>query len=345
MTPSDLAAIVAFESVDEALTVIADEDRYDDARRIERYDEAAVAIPILEPLEHPTIDRIERGVATEPRVRSLDDHLRAAGWSAAERRAIPRSYARIGRIIAFNEPVPIRPDEVATALLALHREARTVVEQVAIDGATRRPRMRHLGGESTTKTRHREHGIVYELDLAEVMISPGNHTERARMGALVDRDERVLDLCAGIGYFTLPMAVGGAHVTAIERNPVAFGFLSRNAVHNDVADRVRPICADCRTITSMADRVVIGHLPVHDCRRDPTQFGGGYLDAACRSLTSGGWLHVHGIARTNAHSAAADTLRDRLERRGMTIEHIAIDRVKGIAPRTDHVVLDVELTR
>ena len=40
--------------------------------------------------------------------------------------------------------------------------------------------------------------------------------------------ERVADMFAGIGYFTIPLAGSGASVHAMEINPVAFGFLHRN---------------------------------------------------------------------------------------------------------------------
>ena len=52
---------------------------------------------------------------------------------------------------------------------------------------------------------HRENGLLYCLDVTRCMFSSGNVTEKARMGALRCRGETVVDLFAGIGYYTLPL--------------------------------------------------------------------------------------------------------------------------------------------
>ncbi len=122
-----------------------------------------------------------------------------------------------------------------------------------------------LAGESDTETIHTEHGTRYGLDPAAVMFSPGNQAERARMGEIVEADERVFDMFAGIGYFTLPMARAGARVTATELNPTAFRYLE-NAMLNDVPDRVDAYMTDCRDLAERveADRVVMGYYGSSD---------------------------------------------------------------------------------
>lgn len=61
-----------------------------------------------------------------------------------------------------------------------------------------------LLGEDSWVT-HRENGIVYCLDVCRCMFSSGNVTEKARMGRLQCAGESVLDMFAGIGYYTLPI--------------------------------------------------------------------------------------------------------------------------------------------
>jgi tRNA G37 N-methylase Trm5 len=63
---------------------------------------------------------------------------------------------------------------------------------------------------------HRENGIVYCLDALRCMFSSGNVTEKARMARLRCRGEAVLDMFAGIGYYTLPLLV---HAGAANPNP------------------------------------------------------------------------------------------------------------------------------
>lgn len=54
---------------------------------------------------------------------------------------------------------------------------------------------------------HHENGICYSLDATKCMFSSGNRSEKLRMGKLDCRDEVVVDLFAGIGYFVLPFLV------------------------------------------------------------------------------------------------------------------------------------------
>lgn len=68
-----------------------------------------------------------------------------------------------------------------------------------------------------------EQGIRQSFDLTKVMFSRGNITEKIRFGNLVQPGEIVLDLYAGIGYFTLPALIhgGAGHVYCCEWNSEA----------------------------------------------------------------------------------------------------------------------------
>ena len=262
-----LAAVVAKSRVDAALDSLRAEGVYDDSRAIREHDEGTVSLPVTEPPTATGCHAVVRQLDPDFRRRGLEDLLAGRGWPEDAIAAAPGSWAVIGSVVVVSVPEGFPADRergLGEALLELHGEADAVLADEGIAGSYREPRRRHLAGSRDTETVHTEHGTRYVLDPARVMFSPGNEAERVRMGELVEVDERVFDMFAGIGYFTLPMARAGARVTATEINPTAFRYLLENAALNDVTDRVDAFRTDCRTLAGSvtADRVVMGYYGV-----------------------------------------------------------------------------------
>lgn len=72
------------------------------------------------------------------------------------------------------------------------------------------------------------------------MFSAGNITEKLRVASCKCEGETVVDMYAGIGYFTLAYLVhaGASHVHACEWNPDAVEALTRSLELNSVSERV-----------------------------------------------------------------------------------------------------------
>ena len=78
--------------------------------------------------------------------------------------------------------------------------------QVLLPTGTRDSQAELLLGESGW-VQHKEGSVLYSLDVTKCMFSSGNTTVRQRMGQLDCTGETILDLYAGIGYYTLPFLV------------------------------------------------------------------------------------------------------------------------------------------
>ena len=363
-----LAAVVAHDRVAETIEGLRAEGRYDDDRRILEHDDAHLAVPITgRPRETHVADVIEQPEPV-PRTRGLESILRQRGWDDADLERVPASWAVVGDVILVGIPEEC-PDEtaVAEALLELHGGADLVLADEGVVGRHREPRTRRLAGEGDPETIHVEAGTRYALDPTKVMFSPGNKAERIRMGEVVEPGERVFDMFAGIGYFTLPMARAGAHVTAAEINPTAFRYLLENAALNDVTDRIEAYRADCRDVADgvAADRVVMGYYdpasvgtddagPTADAESadsgavlepgppdtdfDPAAF----LAHAVAATDPGGTIHYHDVgADPEPWSEPIARVRRVAEERDRSLEIVDRRRVKSIAPGLVHVVLDV----
>jgi len=330
----DLAVVVEKPRAQHAIDALEDEGVYDPDRSVRAYGEGGVSIPVTAVPETIDFHEVVRQVG-DPRLRTLADHLRERGWTDEEIDRAPSSWAVIGTIVLVEIGDVPRPEEIGEALLDLHGEADTVLERHGIAGEHREPDVSVLAGEGDTETIHTEHGTRYAMDLAEVMFSPGNKEERALMGEVVEEDETVLDMFAGIGYFTLPMARAGADVIAVERNPVAFQYLLENARLNDVTDRVQPYRADCRDVVEgvTADRVVMGYYDAYE-----------YLDTALEALEAGGVLHLHEATPADlVFERPIDRLESAAGERGRSVEILDTRRVKTYSEGVEHVVVDARV--
>ncbi len=173
---------------------------------------------------------------------------------------------------------------------------------------------------------HHENGVVYHLDPAKVMFAQGNRMERQRMAMTVKLHpgERVADMCAGIGYFAIPMAVEGAIIHAMEINPVAFGYLERNVRANYVQDRVTAECGDCRELLrGQYDRIILGHFS-----------SASMIASALDHVHRGSILHVH-----SAGSKPSD-MTDEVASAGLSAD-TKVRVVKKFSPGKWHFVQDL----
>ncbi|MEF8807617.1 class I SAM-dependent methyltransferase [Natronomonas sp.] len=286
---SDLAALVSKPRTQEAIDALRAEGVYDPTRSVDAYDDERVAIPVIEAPTETAVDETSE-IDLPTRERGLEDVLAARGASERTIAAAPSSWAVVGSIVLadfgdVSAEATLDADQretVGEALLELHGNADTVLARGGVSGTRREPSPEVVAGTGETETIHVEHGTKYAVDFSRVMFSPGNKAERARMGEAVVEGERVFDMFAGIGYFTLPMARAGAEVTAAEINPESYRLLVENARLNDVTDRIEAILGDCRDVETTADRVVMGFYDAHE-----------YLYSALDALVSGGTLHLH----------------------------------------------------
>ncbi|ABN57168.1 MULTISPECIES: class I SAM-dependent methyltransferase [Methanoculleus] len=234
-----------------------------------------------------------------------------------------RGYHLLGDVAVVHGDAPT--DEELAAIVE-HCRPRGVVRVKGFIDAMRIPDIEVLYG-TAGEVRHREQGYTFILDPTRVMFSQGNRNEKARIAALVRPGERVADMFAGIGYFTIPAAMSGARVHAMEINPIAFEYLQRNIMANHVADRVTAELGDCRDLLAgVYDRVLMGHFDAPSMLAD-----------ALAHVREGSVLHVHSIGDVN------ETIQKEVAGAGFSAA-VASRRVKKYGPHAWHMVQDVTIS-
>ncbi|XP_036904400.1 tRNA wybutosine-synthesizing protein 2 homolog [Sturnira hondurensis] len=219
---------------------------------------------------------------------------RGVTWSAELEADLPRSWQRHGNLLLLSEDCfqakqwkTLEPElwEIVASALGVQRVAKR--GRVSPDGI-RTPAVTLLLGDDGW-VEHVDNGIRYEFDITQCMFSFGNITEKLRVASLPCAGQVLVDLYAGIGYFTLPFLVhaGAAFVHACEWNPHAVVALRYNLEINGVADRCQIHFGDNRKLklSNVADRVNLGLIPSSE-EGWPT---------ACQVLRNdtGGILHIH----------------------------------------------------
>ncbi len=226
-------------------------------------------------------------------------------------------------VIHGKKPAPADVKEILS-----FRHPRGVLWIESLNEITRTPATEILWGDAG-EIRHRENGYTYILDPTKVMFAQGNRNEKMRIAKLVNSSpepERVADMYAGIGYFTIPMAGSGASVHAMEINPVAHEFLERNIRENDLSGRVDTALGDCQDfLTGMYDRVVMGHFDSLSA-----------LTSVLSHVHKGSVIHLHSIGEVE------ETIREEIRKAGFSAT-IEVRNVKKYRPHVWHVVQDVTI--
>lgn len=203
--------------------------------------------------------------------------------------------------------------------------------------------------ESPSFTLHVEKGVKYCFDVMKVMFCSGNTTERMHFSELDAKDERVVDMFAGIGYFTLPLAMRGGvkEIISLEKNPDSCWFLRINALINGVGNRVTIHQGDNRLVTGSqyegrCDRVIMGYIPTCEV----------FLPRAYSFLKPAdnihdrrvGIIHYHFLAgeRKEAYTTVYKHVITQLgEDVAGTFEVETLRQVKSYSPKTWHYVADI----
>lgn len=213
----------------------------------------------------------------------------------------------------------------------------TVVKLGNIGGNKREPEVEILAGYNT-ETIHRENGCLFKLDVARVMWSKGNTTERMRIAKLIREGERVLDMFAGIGYFTIPVALHSEAeiIHSIEINPVSHDYLKENIILNKVNNIVNPILGDSMAIAPefSVDRVLMGYI-------GNTQ---DYLKSAIDALDGSGIIHYHeSVYEKIKFTRPEERIKKAAE--GMDVKILNERVIKKYSPGVVHVVIDAEIRK
>jgi tRNA wybutosine-synthesizing protein 2 len=293
-----------------------------------------IEIPVTESFRSDEFILIEQG---EPEYYFQEKTLSSTlNIPESEKKLLPRGWQILGEIIivTLSEKLEHRKTDVGDALLTLYPRCKTVLLDRGISGQKREPHREIIAG-NRTETIHKENGCFFKLDAMRIMFSQGNLAEKKRMSK-VGKNEIVIDMFAGIGYFSIPMAVHSKpkKIISIEINPVSFGYLKENIMLNKAGNIIEQIAGDCAKVTpcGIADRVIMGYLD-----------GQEYLPQGISALIPGGILHYHEAVPEAIEQRPVERILEAVKEQGRSAQIIGMHRIKKYAPGVWHVVVDARV--
>lgn len=243
---------------------------------------------------------------------------------------LPTGYKIVGdlAIVKLREEIGEYAKEIGKAILLSNPRLKAVWRDLGKEGMLRKPKVELLAGYGS-ETIHVESGCIFKLDITKTMFSLGNQHERQRI-AKDSEGEVVVDLFAGIGYFSIPIAKKAEKVYAIELNPDAYRYLLENIKLNRLRN-VIPILGDSMFLTpeGVADRVVMGHIFCQD-----------FIETAIKALDQGGILHYHESTPLKVLWRPIMRVQRACKNLGKECKILNLRRVKNYSPGVVHVVVD-----
>jgi len=273
------------------------------------YQETTHTIPAIMGLK----DQV-RGIIPDRALCHLSDHFDVIGDVA---------------IISLSPDLMEYEGTIARAIITRRRMIKTVLNKISrLDGCDRTACYEILSGKETVTTHH-EYGFVYQLDVGTVFFNPRLASERKRVTDQIQRGERVLIPFCGVGPFVIPAAARGARVFAVEKNPEAYRWITKNVYLNNVEDRV---------IILPGDAFDTSYLPryLFDRAISPTPYGmDSIFDDLASRVKPGGMIHFY----TFKNRDQADALVRGFTKKGFEV--VVRRRCGNVAPSVNRWVFDL----
>ncbi len=234
---------------------------------------------------------------------------------------------------------------IAETVMNLHKNVKTILAQTSpVHGDFRVRKLEYVAGENKTTTIHKESKCMFSVDVEKCYFSPRLFYERMRIAKLVEYDEIILNMFAGVGCFSVIVAKhsNAKKVYSIDVNSLAIHHMQENVRLNGVYGRVIPMFGDAKEVIEkrlchVADRVL---MPLPEKALE-------YLPYALVALKEvGGWIHYYDFAHAKqdenpmekVKSKVAEKLRSLVGDFKIPFGHV----VRSTGPNWYQVVLDIK---
>ncbi|MCE4617113.1 MAG: class I SAM-dependent methyltransferase family protein [Desulfurococcales archaeon] len=205
----------------------------------------------------------------------------------------------------------------------------------------------HLAGEERSETIYREHGCSFMLDIRKTYFSPRLNHEHGWFSAHVSEGESILNMFAGIGFFSIiPACKKRTYSLAIDLNPDAYRFLLRNIVINKVEKYVEAVHGDAGiSVIALGLEDSFDHVILPFPEKALY-----YLPFAYRAVKDKGELHIFLHKEMSGPPSDTKAVIDEVLRRmkclkPTRVEVIRTRLVRTVGPRLGQYIVSVKIEK
>ena len=226
------------------------------------------------------------------------------------------SYDIIGDIAIMKKGDHEDPEVIARSLLESKKNVKSVFLDKGVKGAFRTRDLDLICGEGNTRTIYRENGLKFAVDVGNAYFSPRLATERYIVAKSVQEGERIIDMFAGVGPFSITIAnMKKCEIHAFDSNPAAVNLMQENINMNKIKGNIFPHLGDASGMIlnySGMDRVIM-NLP-------HSSFS--FIEKAYSALRKGGFVNYYEILDSAGLEQRMERFREiGLEMRNKRIVH------------------------
>lgn len=300
-------------------------------------DEEHIYFPLVK--NDATLDIVE---FSSPRIvhkpRNLKEALSGV-MNEEQMKNLIRGFDIIGSIVVIEilDEFKNLEKEIALAILKIHPNIKTICKRVGKHSTKFRTLpVEVIAGEKNLETIYTEHGVRMKVRVGDVYFSPRLGTERLRIADLVQDNEEIACLFAGVGPFALVIAKNKpCKIHAVEFNPIGVDLMTENLGLNKLKGQVLPILGDIDDVSlPLCDRVLM---------LAPKQ-AQDHLEKAFSITKPGGVIHFYQFANdVDPFTAAISKAEAVAKKLGKKIEVLHKQIVLPHSPRVSHVCIDFKV--
>lgn len=150
-------------------------------------------------------------------------------------------------IIKIPDDLSAKEEIIGCEILNRIKNVKTVLKQASeVQGEFRTRDLSFIAGEEKYETIYKESGLLFKVNVATAYFSPRLSTERLRIRSLVSEGERIFNMFAGVGTFSLVIAkTRECEIESVDKNPNAIRLCQESLkLNKKMKGTVNPVLSD-----------------------------------------------------------------------------------------------------